>query len=496
MLLSRCLRVLVTALFAFPGPLAGIQGPRAEAADVLIAVVSSGADSTSKSAGPRLQLGRTFVAGGDASADDLGCGTRLAELIADACPGVAVHILPLQVANSRTPDPSPAALASAVDAAVAAKADILLVACVSTRRHAPVAEALDRALKKGIVVLAPAGSSPEGFDLFPASHPGVLSVAGIEPAPASSPQALPWRLTAFANASARTDVLAPALDRERDLWGSGVAAARAAAFAAVALARRSDVPREKRREWLLGLGDGAIAGNDAPGRFTRVWDPAAIKTALARAPEGGRLELVSMVAASRHSLRIRVLNTSSAAAKGTLRVYSTLLREPVMAGIPEVAPGATAVVVVETGADAGMTRCVEIAGPREDSPPADTVLLSAPVQAWANSFCIAGLEVEPPEAGATTVVVRIHVANLTGSDAEKVPILVGLGGAEKTRMVATAENALTPVEFVMDIPAPGKARSALPLLVEVGPGAQAAARGGTVPADADPIHLEPPPVRK
>lgn len=496
MSISQCLRPFFSALLLLPALVAGLHPARAEAADVLVAIASSGADAKSRVAGPMLREGRSFVADGDAAADDLGSGTALAEIVAESCAGLAVRILPLRIASAKAPDPAPEALAAAVDAAVEAGADVLLVACVSGRRNAAVAAALDRALKKGLLVLSPAGSSPDGFDLFPASHPGVLSVAGVEPAPASSPQALPWRLTAFANASARTDVLAPALDPERDLFGSGVAAARAAAFAAAALAQRSDVPREKRREWLLGLGDGAVAGRDAAGKLPRVWDPAALKAALARDAARGRFVVESVIPETLRSVKVRVRNVSAAAAKGTLRLYSALLREPVTAAIPETAPGAAATLTVEIGEDAAMTRCVEIAGAREDDPPADVARFETPVRAWAGAVSLAGVEVLPPDEGARTVRVRVFVANASGETAEGVRILVGLGAAERTRTVAAAAGAVTTAEIDVDIPAPGASGAALPLLVELGSGAEAAARGGNVPAGAGALRLEPPPVRK
>jgi hypothetical protein len=122
--------------------------------------------------------------------DHLGHGSSVAAVLAatvGAQAPVALRIMALRVASGTrgSGTASPFALAEAVHYAVDNGAALINISVGSTQRFAVVAEAIQRALERGVVVVAAAGNTGSAV-MFPANMPGVLAVG------AADEQGRPW----------------------------------------------------------------------------------------------------------------------------------------------------------------------------------------------------------------------------------------------------------------------------------------------------------------
>ncbi|SOB82715.1 Subtilase family protein [Streptomyces sp. 1331.2] len=169
-------------------------------AGVTVAVLGSGVDaSAGTGAGVlagRLRTGPRLHGQGDAGRDCVGHGTFLAGLVAgrrtpDNGPaGIAPEATVLAVAvtddaGTTTPD----LLAQGIRAAADGGARVAVVGVPVPAPSQALADAVEYATAKGLLLVAPAG--PDGQSgrgaVFPAGYPGVLAVASIGPGGAPSP---------------------------------------------------------------------------------------------------------------------------------------------------------------------------------------------------------------------------------------------------------------------------------------------------------------------
>lgn len=306
---SFCAALLLVSSLSAPG-------------DVVVALVCAGVDRSHPDLAKSLVEGRSFVEGGDAGRDPANHGTPLALLVAGrataareagAAAGLPVKVWPLQVATPERPEVSPETLARALEAVLEKQVDVVCLPLASARRAKRLDELLSKLAAAGAAVFAPSGASPDGFDLYPASHPDVFSVAPTDDG----------ELSAFANASAATDVLAPALSWKGGPRGGGVAAARAAAIAAAVIATRPEVPRLDRLRMLRAVGDGRVLEKCGTTPPPRLWDAAALKAALARPPlREGRWAIESVEPVGKRALLVRLHGQGAASGEGRVRVFS------------------------------------------------------------------------------------------------------------------------------------------------------------------------------
>ena len=111
--------------------------------------------------------------------DDIGHGTLVAGIIAGQKWGLApdATILPIKVNASGSLSFKPEALASGIDYAVEHGAQIINLSLYANEKDRSVADAIRRALAKGVIIVAAAGNQG-GNVSFPGSLPGTIVVAG------------------------------------------------------------------------------------------------------------------------------------------------------------------------------------------------------------------------------------------------------------------------------------------------------------------------------
>ncbi|MFJ9951219.1 S8 family serine peptidase [Kitasatospora sp. NPDC091207] len=198
--------------------------PRGRGTGVTVAVLGSGVDaSTGTGSGAlagRLRLGPRVQGQGDSGQDCVGHGTFLATLLAGRRPpaggpaGIAPEATVLAVrvtddAGTTTAD----LLAQGIRAAADAGARVAVVGSVAPAPSQALAEAVEYAGTKGLLLVAPAG--PDGQTakgtVYPAGYPGVLAVASIGPGGAPSGDAGSGISGAGVTAAAggRVDLAAP-----------------------------------------------------------------------------------------------------------------------------------------------------------------------------------------------------------------------------------------------------------------------------------------------
>ncbi|MEB3198247.1 MAG: S8 family serine peptidase [Candidatus Sericytochromatia bacterium] len=178
----------------------GLSAIRAEAAwevstgdpGILVAVIDTGVDMAHPDLATNLDRSgaRNFVEAGRPPDDDFGHGTHVAGIIAavgnnsQGAAGVAFRtkVLPLRVLGVDGSGSTWNTVA-ALDYAVARKASVINLSLGSSERSDVEEEAIQRAIQAGAVVVAAAGNeATDGNYLeYPASYPGVVSVAAIGP---------------------------------------------------------------------------------------------------------------------------------------------------------------------------------------------------------------------------------------------------------------------------------------------------------------------------
>ncbi|MFI9005908.1 S8 family serine peptidase [Actinosynnema sp. NPDC053489] len=212
-------------------------------AGVLVAVLDTGADTSSPALRDRVRPGPDVVAGGPAQGDCVGHGTLAAGLVAAApqpgagLAGVApdARVLAVRVTDGRG-NTNADALAVGLRAAVEARAAVVAVLPGVSAGNDALREAVRLAAERRVLVVAAAtveGQQRDG-EVYPAAYPEVLSVAALGPdGPVTTPR------------GATVDLLAPG-DKLTGLGpggghftagGPGFAAAYTAATAALVLAR-------------------------------------------------------------------------------------------------------------------------------------------------------------------------------------------------------------------------------------------------------------------
>lgn len=173
----------------------------ATGAGVRVAVIDSGVQADVPALTGRVAEGRDFLHGDpDGRQDCVGHGTEVASLIAGRprgdsgfqglAPGVT--IVPVRVSEEENDQNGGTSgdrvsfpqFAAAIDWAVdQGRADVLNLSLVTTAGDTPVRAAIERAIDKGVVVVAAAGNDggAQGKNLtpFPAAYPGVIGVGAL-----------------------------------------------------------------------------------------------------------------------------------------------------------------------------------------------------------------------------------------------------------------------------------------------------------------------------
>jgi len=154
---------------------------------VTVAVIDTGVSAVPDLAGTELLAGATFVPGTKSAADDNGHGTHVAGTIAQTTHnglGVAglaprATVLPLKALSGGGMGQSEW-IASAIDEATDQGADIINLSLGGSRSKV-IEIAVDKAVAKGVLVVAAAGNSGRQGVSWPAAHPEVLGVSATGP---------------------------------------------------------------------------------------------------------------------------------------------------------------------------------------------------------------------------------------------------------------------------------------------------------------------------
>jgi len=150
----------------------------------VVAVVDSGVQSDHPALTGRVLPGYDFVHGDTNTNDDNGHGTAVAGIIASVCPGC--RILPVKVLDEHRVGDWPTIAAGIVWAADNG-AQVINLSVGGAHPADVLGTAVAYALSKGVIVVAAAGNDGAQEDFFPASYPGVISVAAVDENGARSP---------------------------------------------------------------------------------------------------------------------------------------------------------------------------------------------------------------------------------------------------------------------------------------------------------------------
>jgi hypothetical protein len=169
--------------------------PLATGTGQLVAVIGAGVDGANAQFAPGQVLAALEVTpgGGSGTADCDGRGTIAAGIIAarknsqTAFSGIPpdVRILPIRYRGSEgnsSDGGNPGALAAGIDAAVQARAKVILVAVPAVSDSPALASAVSRATVSGAVVISPAAATQQGARSYPTATPGVLAVGSVNQA--------------------------------------------------------------------------------------------------------------------------------------------------------------------------------------------------------------------------------------------------------------------------------------------------------------------------
>ncbi|MET8525395.1 type VII secretion-associated serine protease mycosin [Micromonospora sp. NPDC005172] len=169
--------------------------PLSRGAGVTVAVIDSGVSAIHPVLKTRVLPGRDFnnLPANRGQCDLVGHGTMVAGIIAGqdgtGAPfsGIApaARILPIRVlpdAKGTNDEALPGQIAAAIDWAVDNGADVINLSLVTLPRP-ELAQAVERALTKRVVLVAAAGNRQETQEdkpAYPAAYPGVIAVAGVD----------------------------------------------------------------------------------------------------------------------------------------------------------------------------------------------------------------------------------------------------------------------------------------------------------------------------
>lgn len=153
---------------------------------ITVAVIDTGVDLTHPDLAANLLPGYDFGDNDSSPQDQLGHGTRVAGVLAavrnnqTGVSGLApeARLLPLKINVGGSGTFASDALAQAIDYAIAQRVNIINLSLTVDQNTQLVLEAVQRALDRGIVVVAAAGNDG-GAVAFPATMSGVIAVAAV-----------------------------------------------------------------------------------------------------------------------------------------------------------------------------------------------------------------------------------------------------------------------------------------------------------------------------
>ena len=254
------------------------------AAAVTVAVVDTGVDVRHPQMAGAVLSGADFVDGGNGRVDCTGHGTAVASLIA-ARPdskipfaGVApqARILPVRVAERIDDDMSPRLVASGVDWAVSRGATIVVMAYALPNDSAAVRAAVARAVGRGVLVIASAGTVSGNSGLqsapVPAAYPGVLGVSAVDGTGLVQPETYPGPHVDLAGPGVGITAAAPARGHT-NYSGPDMAAAITAGVAALVWASAPDATTGAVTQRLAATADPSRGGAGSPSYGAGIVNP-------------------------------------------------------------------------------------------------------------------------------------------------------------------------------------------------------------------------------
>lgn len=437
-LLGAGLAVAGRALFAAerrpaPPPVA-VEDPRGR--DLkdgpLVAVIDTGVDAKHPALKDRCLPGINVAEPDQPCDDGAGHGTAIAGLIASGdddeelrgtCP--TARILPVKVTAGDARETLPAFLALGIQKALDAKPHVICVAMGASRSSRALDEALERAKKEGVLVVAAAGVGSGALDLWPAMHPWAVSCTVSEPQltrlPGAAADAMVEYPAARAHISGKTEVIGSGFAKSLapgggygQLEGSSVVCARTAGIAALICARFPAATGEERRRVLTLCGAPMEAVNIVhtyPARRLSV----ATAGAVPAAGEGTDLALVRvdvnpgpLEAGRPGALEFHLVNIGFSPAAGQVSFESAEPKLAATAKFEAIPPGESRVVTLELPVlQKGFVPGVgKVAGAKDANP--------------ANDACNVRLEVREPKDGPSIVCYRPRLTRLRVDDRKAV----------------------------------------------------------------------------
>ncbi|MFC3499550.1 S8 family serine peptidase [Micromonospora krabiensis] len=212
---------------------------------VVVAVLDTGVSPAATALTGAVRRGNDVVGSGGGDRDCFGRGTALAGIVAarplagtgfvGVAPGAT--ILPIRVVDARGKVP-PGAIAAGIRAATAARADVILVGLGTTGGDPGLRAAIRDAVARDIVLVAAVaqakqtGTTPSP-PWYPAAHPDVLAVGGIDVKGTLTEQSPPEAGVDLVAPASDAVSVAPRGDGHYAVTGAAVAAAYVAGAAAL-----------------------------------------------------------------------------------------------------------------------------------------------------------------------------------------------------------------------------------------------------------------------